>query len=176
MHMLEYAQFYSAAINAYFETVFRMQKKTTEIEIPKEKAVFWLDENGRWHNVHGEFQHKKIIDYFHSSIQKDEKGYYLFQERGNLREKVYFHYEDTALFVMDLIKDYDITLILNTKRQVKLKPKNLFTRNDNLYMRMGKETIKFTERGLMKISDLLEFSDEQYFIKVKNRKYRIIEK
>ena len=153
-----------------------MKKKYTEIVIPKEKAVFWLDENGRWHNVHGEFQHKKIIDYFHSSIQKDEKGYYLFQERGNLREKVYFHYEDTALFVVDLIKDNDITLILNTKKRVKLKPKNLFTRNDNLYMRMGKETIKFTERGLMKISDLLEFSDSQYFIKVKNRRYRIEKK
>jgi hypothetical protein len=153
-----------------------MKKKYTEIVIPKEKAVFWLDENGRWQNVHGEFQHKKIIDYFHSSIQKDEKGYYLFQERGNLREKVYFHYEDTALFVVDLIKENDITLILNTKKRVKLKPENLFTRNDNLYMRMGKETIKFTERGLMKISDLLEFSDEQYFIKVKNRRYRIIEK
>ncbi|MEJ2728353.1 MAG: MFS transporter permease [Deltaproteobacteria bacterium] len=153
-----------------------MKKKYTEIVIPKEKAVFWLDENGRWQNVHGEFQHKKIIDYFHSSIQKDEKGYYLFQERGNLREKVYFHYEDTALFVVDLIKENDITLILNTKKRVKLKPENLFTRNDNLYMRMGKETIKFTERGLMKISDLLEFSDEQYFIKVKNRRSRIIEK
>jgi hypothetical protein len=43
-------------------------------------------------------------------------------------------------------------------------------------MRMGQETIKFAERGLMKISDLLEFSDEQYFIKVKNRKYRIVQK
>ena len=153
-----------------------MKKKQVEIVIPKEKAVFWLDENGRWQNVHGEFQHKKIIDYFHSSIQKDEKGYYLFQERDNLREKVYFHYEDTALFVVDLIKDNDITLTLNTKRRVKLKPKNLFTRNDNLYMRMGKETIKFSERGLMKISDFLEFSDEQYFIKVKNRRYRIEKK
>jgi hypothetical protein len=153
-----------------------MKKKYTEIVIPKEKAVFWLDENGRWHNVHGEFQHKKIIDYFHSSIQKDEKGYYLFQERDNLQEKVYFHYEDTALFVVDLIKDNDITLILNTKNQVKLKPKNLFTRNDNLYMRMGKEIIKFAERALMKISDVLEFSDEQYFIKVTGRKYRILEK
>ena len=126
-----------------------MKKKYTEIVIPKEKAVFWLDENGRWHNVHGEFQHKKIIDYFHSSIQKDEKGYYLFQERGNLQEKVYFPYEDTALFVVDLIKDDDITLILNTKKRVKLKPKNLFARNDNLYMRMGEETIRFAERGLM---------------------------
>jgi hypothetical protein len=174
--MVEYSQQSAAAVNAYLEIGSGMNKKYTEIVIPKEKAVFWLDQNGRWHNVHGEFQHKKIIDYFHSSIQKDEKGYYLFQERGNLREKVYFHYEDSALFVVDLIKDNDITLILNTKRRVKLRPKNLFTRNDNLYMRMGEETIKFAERGLMKISDLLEFSDEQYFIKVKNRRYRIEKK
>jgi hypothetical protein len=153
-----------------------MKKKYTEIVISKDDAVFWLNANGRWHNAHGEFQHKKIIDYFHSSIQKDEKGYYLFQERGNLREKVYFHYEDTALFAVDLIKDEDITLILNTKKQLKLKPKNLFTKNDNLYMRLGQETIKFVERGLMKISDLLEFKDDQYFIKVKNRKYRIVQK
>ena len=153
-----------------------MKKKQKEIVISKDDAIFWLNENGRWHNAHGEFQHKKIIDYFHSSIKKDEKGYYLFQERENLREKVYFHYEDTALFVVDLIKDEDITLVLNTKRQIKLTPKNLFTRNDNLYMRLGQETIKFAERGLMKISDLLEFKDDQYFINVKNRRYRIIEK
>jgi len=153
-----------------------MKKKHTEIVISKDDAVFWLNANGRWHNAHGEFQHKKIIDYFHSSIQKDEKGYYLFQERGNLREKVYFHYEDTALFAVDLIKDEDITLILNTKKQLKLKPKNLFIKNDNLYMRLGQETIKFVERGLMKISDLLEFKDDQYFIKVKNRRYRIVQK
>ena len=153
-----------------------MKKKYTESVISKDDAVFWLNANGRWHNAHGEFQHKKIIDYFHSSIQKDEKGYYLFQERGNLREKVYFHYEDTALFAVDLIKDEDITLILNTKKQLQLKPKNLFTKNDNLYMRLGQETIKFAERGLMKMSDLLEFKDDQYFIKVKNRRYRIDQK
>jgi hypothetical protein len=82
----------------------------------------------------------------------------------------------TAPTLLDLIKDQDITLILNTKRQIKLKPKNLFTRNDNLYMRLGLETIKFAERGLMKISDLLEFKDKQYFIKIKNRRYRIAEK
>ena len=92
-------------MNALTEPGFHMKKKQIEIVISKEDAIFWLDKNGRWHNAHGEFQHKKIIDYFHSSIQKDEKGYYLFQERGNLREKVYFHYEDTALFAVDLIKD-----------------------------------------------------------------------
>ena len=153
-----------------------MKKKHIEIVISKDDAVFWLNENGRWHNAHGEFQHKKIIDYFHSSIQKDEKGYSLYQARGKLAEKVYFHYEDTALFAVDLIMNEDITLILNTKKQIKLKPKSLFTKNDNLYMRLGQEIIKFTERGLMKMSDLLEFKDEQYFIKVKNRRYRIVEK
>ena len=153
-----------------------MKKKRSEIVITKDEAIFWLDKNGRWRNAHGEFQHKKIIDYFHSSIKKDENGYFLFQERENLREKVYFHYEDTALFAVDLIIDKDITLILNTKKQIKLKPRSLFIRDDNLYMRMGQETIKFAERGLMKISDLLEFRDEQYFIKVKNRSYGIVQK
>jgi hypothetical protein len=43
-------------------------------------------------------------------------------------------------------------------------------------MRLGQETIKFAERGLMKISDLLEFKDDRYFIKVKNRRYRIDQK
>jgi hypothetical protein len=152
-----------------------MKKKQTEIVISKEDAVFWLNGNGRWHNAHGEFQHKKIIDYFHSAIQKDEQGYYLYQERENLREKVYFHYEDTALFVVDLIVDDDITLVLNTKRRIKLKPKNLYTKNDNLYMRLGQETVKFADRGLMKMSDLLEFKDEQYFIKIKKRRYRILD-
>jgi len=152
------------------------KNKPTEIIIPKDRAIFWLDKNGRWHNAHGEFEHKKIIDYFHSSIKKDENGYYLFQERENLREKVYFHYEDTALFAVDLIKEKDITLILNTKKQIKLKPRNLFIRGDDLYMSTGEETIKFAERGLMKISDLLEYDNDQYFISVKNRRYKIIQK
>ena len=153
-----------------------MKNKPTEIIIPKDRAIFWLDKNGRWHNAHGEFEHKKIIDYFHSSIKRDENGYYLFQKRGDVQEKVYFHYEDTALFAVDLIKDNDITLILNTRKQIKLKPRNLFIREDDLYMRMGAETIKFGERGLMKISDLMEYDNDQYFIKIRNRRYRILQK
>lgn len=153
-----------------------MNKKRTEIVIPKDQAVFWLDKNGRWHNEHGEFQHKKIIDYFHASIHKDKNGYFLFQQSENINEKVYFHYEDTALFAVDLIEEKDITLMLNTKKQVKLKPKNLWVRDDSLYMQTGEENIKFIERGLMKISDRLEFTNEQYFIKVKDRRYRIPQK
>jgi len=153
-----------------------MSKKRTEIVIPKDQAVFWLDKNGRWHNEHGEFQHKKIIDYFHASINKDETGYFLFQETENVIEKVYFRYEDTALFAVDLIKEKEFTLMLNTKRRVKLKPKNLWIRDDNLYMQTGGETVKFIKGGLMKISNMLEFTNDQYFIKVKDRRYRIPQK
>ena len=152
-----------------------MNKKHTEIVIPREKAVFWLDKNGRWQNAHGEFQHKKIINYFHSAIQKDQKGYYLFQERGDVREKVYFHYEDTALFAVDLIEDTDTTLVLNTGKQIRLKPKCLFIKDDSLYMRLGAETVKFSEQGLLRISDLLVYEDNSYLIRVKNRKYMIPE-
>jgi hypothetical protein len=153
-----------------------MNKKYTEIVIPKEKALFWLDKNGRWHNAHGEFQHPKIIAYFNAAIKRDEQGYYLFQERGDFREKVYFHYEDTALFAVDLRNDPETTLILNTRKRIKLKPKSLFVKNDSLYMKLGAEIVKFTERGLLKISDLLIFEDPNYFIKVKNKKYKIPEK
>jgi hypothetical protein len=150
-----------------------MTKKLKEIIIPKDKAVLWLDKHGRWHNEHGEFQHKKITRFFHSSIKKDENGYYLSQARDDCIEKVYFHYEDTALFAVDIIVTANITLVLNTQKQVKLKPANLFIKDDDLYMQNGQEKIKFAERGLMKISKFLEFEDDHYFITLKNKRIRI---
>ncbi|MEW5909866.1 MAG: MFS transporter permease [Thermodesulfobacteriota bacterium] len=138
-----------------------------EIIIPKEKAVFWLDKNGRWHNQHGEFEHKKIIDYFHRSIQRDESGYYLAQTHEDQIEKVYFPYEDTPLFVFDVIPDKDrIILVLNTKREILLDPKTLAVRDDALYVLEPDLRIKFTDRALMKLSDYLEFKDGLYFIKL----------
>jgi hypothetical protein len=150
-----------------------MAKKLKKIVIPKENAVFWLDKNGDWHNEHGKFQHKKIIDYFHSAIKKDEDGYYLSQVGDDYMEKVYFHHEDGALFVFNVIKDSDIFLVLNTKKQIKLRPKKLFIKEDNLYMTQGEEVIKFTEHGLIKISDLLEYESDGYFIRIKDRRYAI---
>ena len=150
-----------------------MTHKLKEIIIPKDKAVFWLDKNGCWHNQHGKFQHKKIVDYFHASIRKDIAGYYLSQTTEEYKEKVYFHYEDTALFVFDIIKDNDITLMLNTGRKIKLKPRKMVMQGDSLYMHVEDERIKFVERGLLKISDLIDHDDDSYFIKVKNRRYKI---
>ncbi len=42
-------------------------------------------------------------------------------------------------------------------------------------MQDGDEQIKFTEQSLMKITDLIENADRQYFIRIKNRKYGIRE-
>ena len=150
-----------------------MTKKRKEIIIPKEKAVFWLDKHGRWHNEHGEFQHKKIINFFHSSIKKDENGYYLSQARDDCIEKVYFHYEDTALFVVDMIETENVTLALNTRQRIKLKPTRLFIKDDSLYIQNGADKIKFIERGLMKISNYLAYDGDCYFIKVNGRRYSI---
>ena len=147
-----------------------------EIIIPKEKAVFWLDANGCWHNVHGKFQHKKIIDHFHASIQKDQNGYYLTQSNGQIVEKVYFRYEDTALFVFAVkITNDNVLLTLNTQKQIKLNPTKLFTHKDNLYMQLGDDRIKFVERALMKISKMITSSNDQFFITIHNRKYKIAE-
>ncbi len=144
-----------------------------EIVIPREKAVFWLDGDGRWHNAHGPFQHKKIIDYFHASIQKDQNGYFLCQETDDRREKVYFRYADTALFVFDVIWDDSLLVVLNTGKNLPLQPKHLFVENDALYLRMGEDRIKFTQRCLMNLSDRLEIKDGTYFIQINQKKYKI---
>ena len=150
-----------------------MHKKNKEVIVPKEKAVFWLDKHGYWHNKFGKFEHKKIIDYFHTSIRRDDKGYFLSQMMDDVQEKVYFPYEDTALFVFNIIRNTDIVLVLNTRRQVKIRPTRLSIEDDQLYMQMDQERIKFSQQSLLKISDLIQEENEQYFIRIKKRRYRI---
>ena len=150
-----------------------MVNKKKEIVIQPDEAVFWLNKNGCWYNANGKFQNKKIIDYLHSCIKKDRHGYHLFQVNGDLKEKVYFTYEDQALFVFDVLFKDEVILVLNTQKEVKLKPKNLFIKDDNLYMHMGDETVKFVEQGLMKIAKILEDDSNQLYIRSKNRRYKI---
>lgn len=142
--------------------------------IPKEKAVFWLDKNGRWQNKDGPFEHGKIISFFHSSIKKDKDGYYLSQDLGTHIEKVYFKYEETAFFVFNVIKkEEEIILVLNTKQKIRLEPEKLFIKDDCLYMQAGTELIKFNDYSMVKLSDIFEFNDEKCFIKIKNHRYLI---
>ena len=141
--------------------------------ISKNQAAFWLDRNGRWHNEHGPFEHKKIRGYFDKSIGRDKDGYYLFQKTEYGAEKVYFPYEDCALFAVDIKLDNPIRIILNTGRQMKLMPHHLYIRKNNLYMKIGEDRIKFIAHGLMKIADMICFKNDQYHIKIDGRKYNI---
>jgi len=153
------------------------EKEKKEVVVPKEKAVFWLDAYGRWHNKHGVFEHKKIIGYFHSSIRKDADGYYLFQEHNeHTIEKVYFKYEDTALFVFDVKTQNDsdkIRLILNTKDEIPLDPENLFVQYDNLYMEHADHRIKFLDRAMLKLAHRLKFDQNRYCIELNDKTYDI---
>jgi len=153
--------------------------KTKDLQeriIPKEEAIFWLDAQGFWHTAQGKFENKKIIAHFHSCIRRDDQGYHLEQEHAHYREKVYFRYEDTALFVFHVEKGDPIVLVLNTGRQEDLKPKKLYIDGESLYVRLGNERVKFSENALLSIAEYLEDDDEgHYYIKVKGRKYRIPE-
>lgn len=152
-----------------------MATKPLEIVIRGENAVFRLDRRGRWCNAHGVFRNRKIIDYFHSAIRRDEEGYFVCQEREGFTEKVYFPYEDTALFVFDVIISESAQLVLNTKEEISLSPENLFIANDSLYIRRADERIKFTERVMLKLADALEFTDGAYYLRLPAGRFRIPE-
>ncbi len=141
--------------------------------IPKDRAVFWLDRNGRWHNQHGPFEHAKIIKYFNSAIRRDDDGYHLYQTTPFGAEKVYFPYEDCVLFAVDLVVADPITLILNTGNRVRLSPQKMMLKGDDLYMVSGQDRIKFNPRCLIKNSERITCEGECYFIEVAGEKHPI---
>lgn len=147
--------------------------KKKEIVIPKEEAVFWLDKHGRWHNAFGEIEHKRIKEYFHASIQKDADGYHVCQTLGDTVEKVYFHYEDCALFVFDVLKGVPVTLVLNTKKKVSLDPGTLVIDQDSLYASVDGERVKFTDRAMLKMADMMDSEGDQDFFCVEGKRYKI---
>lgn len=148
-------------------------EKRNEIVVAPEEATFWMDRRGNWCNRHGRFAHKKIIAHFHAAIGRDARGYFVSQINGGVREKVYFHHADTALFVFDVIAADGVVLILNTGRRLPLDPTALFIRGDALYMRNGDELIKFNETSMLKISRHFERADGLCHLCLEGRRYPI---
>lgn len=147
-----------------------------EVVIPAERAVFWMDRFGHWCNEGGRFRHKRLIDYFNSSIKRDENGYFLEQIRGQVREKVYFRYEDTPLFAVDIVMGAPPELLLNTKEKLSLTPRTLFVIGDDLYMQREEDRIKFSDRVLLKLATQIEYEDGNYAIRIGEVRYPIPEK
>lgn len=135
--------------------------------ISKEDAVFRMDEQGRWFNESGRITKPSIVRYFNRSLGWDETGFFVTQVVDNRLEKVYFPFEETALFAVDLtIKSDRVALHLNTKADTELDPYKLFIKNDNLYMEFEGVFIRFSERSLLKIAGFLkEENGETFFDK-----------
>ncbi|WP_300459306.1 MFS transporter permease [Desulfobacula sp.] len=150
-----------------------VSKERKQILISKEEAVFWMDKNGTWHNEHGKFEHPRIIKYFNASIRKDENGYYVHQVTDDHEEKVYFPYEDTALFVIDIKEKDDILLTLNNNETLKLDGEQLFVRDDNLYLQTPEHTVKFGSRALLKMSKFMQEKDGQLSLIINGRCYPV---
>ena len=146
-----------------------------EVVIPREKAVFRLDARGRWCNRHGVFRNRRICDHFHAAIRRDAAGYHLRQELPDRVEKVYFPYEDTALFVVRVALGDPVELTLNTRRRVALDPALLFVRGESLYLTLEGERVKFTERATLKLAEAMEFTPEGYAIRTGERVHPIPE-
>ena len=156
------------------ETPTAADTSPLEVVIPKENAVFWMDGRGRWCNRHGCFEHKRIIDYFNQAIRRDGDGYYVTQIRGNIRERVYFAYVETPLFVVRVAAGKPLRLELNTGDSLPLALTRLFVRSDKLYQRRGEEIVKFSERALMDLAPLLEEAADGLMIRLDGRSVPIL--
>jgi len=149
------------------------KKYSKQYVIPRQDAVFWMDDRGYWRNEGGKFRNKKIIDHFHASIAKDQDGYFVSQLKDDILEKVYFRYDDTALFVFSIIFNAEVTLVLNTEKHILLNPEAIYIRKDNLYIIENDERIKFSERALFQIATMIEEDKDQLLITLNGKKHVI---
>ena len=148
-------------------------KKPRQVVISKEDAVFWMDENGEWHNEHGKFEHPRIIKYFNSAIKKDEHGYFVAQSTDEIEEKVYFKFQETAVFAVDVKHGDPIMLRLNTGRSAEFDPATLRVRGDHLYAAAGDHLIKFTSTAMLKLSTYLKEDDGHLVFSLNGRDWPV---
>jgi hypothetical protein len=149
------------------------EEKSGTLTIAKEEAVFWMDGRGRWCNQHGRFAHKGIIDHFNRCIRHDGDGFYLTQERDGLTEKVYFRYEETAVFVVDVRLSGDPELVLNTGDRIALRPERHFVFDDQLFQQEAGYAVKYTEGAMMQMGTAITVEGDDYFIELNGKKVRL---
>lgn len=144
-----------------------------QVVISKEDAVFWMDENGCWHNEHGKFEHPRIIKYFNTSIKKDTQGYYVSQSTDQVREKVYFRYKETAVFVVDIKEDNGLLLLLNTGKTVSFDPDGLTIKGDSLFAATKEHLMKFSSQAMVKLSRYLKEENGSLILSYQGKEWTI---
>jgi hypothetical protein len=138
--------------------------------VSKEESQIRLREDGKWIHQGEPFSNRKIIDFFHRAIRKDEKGeYYLHNVYDGKEEHVYFEVEDTAYFVEKLefdegAKAFKVTL--NTGDDGFIDVRGLRTDERGVvYCRvLDDDRARLTDNAMHQLADLSEMDDRGVYV------------
>jgi hypothetical protein len=147
--------------------------------VSKEAGEIRLREDGEWIHQGELFSNRKIIDFFHRAIRKDEKGeYYLHNVCAGLEEHVYFEVEDTAYFVVTLDLDEKTKVFkvtLNTGAAGFVDLRGLWSDDRGvMYCRvLDDDRARLTGNAMHQLADLSEMDDRGVYVDLTGEKIYI---
>ena len=147
--------------------------------VSKEESEIRLREDGKWIHQGEPFSNRKIIDFFHRAIRKDEKGeYYLHNVYDGKEEHVYFEVEDTAYFVEKLEFDKGaqaFKITLNTGDDGFIDVRGLRTDERGVvYCRvLDDDRARLTDNAMHQLADLSGMDDRGVYIDLTGEKIYI---
>lgn len=147
--------------------------------VSSEESEIRLREDGKWIHQGEPFSNRKIIDFFHRAIRKDEKGeYYLHNIYDGKEEHVYFQVEDTAYFVVTLEFDQKaqaFKVTLNTGDDGFVDVRGFQTdERDVMYCRvLDDDRARLTENAMHQLADLSKMDAGGVYVELTGEKVYI---
>lgn len=147
--------------------------------VSKEESEIRLREDGKWIHQGEPFSNRKIIDFFHRAIRKNEKGeYYLHNVYDGKEEHVYFEVEDTAYFVLELEFDEGaqaFRVTLNTGADGFIDVRGLWTDERGvMYCRvLDDDRARLTDNAMHQLSNLSGMDDRGVYVDLTGEKIYI---
>ncbi len=131
-----------------------------------------LSKNGVWYHEGVEITHKRTVELFNRSIQRDGEGYILKAGREVCPVKV----EDAPFFVLEVDREGDsLVLKLSNTRREKLDPSTIEVGDDNVMYALVNDNIdraKFTRPAYYQLTQYLDLDEEDnYILRVGNNNY-----
>ena len=147
--------------------------------VSKQESEIRLKEDGRWIHQGELFSNRKIIEFFHRAIRKDEQGeFYLHNVYDGKEEHVYFEVEDTAYFIETLEFDQQaraFLVTLNTGDTGLVDVKGLQTDERGvMYCRvLDDDRARLTPDAMQQLADLSRMDDGGVYVDLTGEKVYI---
>jgi hypothetical protein len=147
--------------------------------VSKEESEIRLKQDGRWIHQGEFFTNRKIIDFFHRAIRKDQQGkYYLHNVYEGREEHVYFEVEDTAYFVETIEFDKQakaFRVVLNTGDDGFVDVRGLETDERGvMYCRvLDDDRARLTANAMQQLADLSQMDAEGVYVDLTGEKVYI---